>query len=152
MMGQDAETPGTSSSAGSSAPAKRPRVSLSVASSLSDLPALVSPLMAKGEEGKAVVTITSSESSEEGIWDRVKKMTLYELSRSNFLVYCDDGCLGIDKGKKEPEQSLTQKEEGEELKDDEVFEEVDINSNGGDGGHLEDVGGEEEGERDEDNE
>ena len=152
MMGQDAETPGTSSSAGSSAPAKRPRVSLSVASSLSDLPALVSPLMAKGEEGKAVVTITSSESSEEGIWDRVKKMTLYELSRSNFLVYCDDGCLGVDKEKKEPEQSLTQKEEGEELKDDEVFEEVDINSNGGDGGHLEDVGGEEEGERDEDNE
>ena len=50
-------------------------------------------------------------------WERVKKMTLYELQRSNFLVYCDDTLL-IGHGKVELE------EEEEE----DVFE-GDVNSN-----------------------
>ena len=145
-MGQlgDSPTPtseGSPGSSGSSAPAKRPRVSLSVASSLSDMPALESPLMSKKLEGKAVVTI-SSESSEDGKLEKVKRMTLFELSRSSFLVYCDDVALGLTK-----ESLEVSEDSGDEEED--VFEGgSDINSNPGGGDDRaqaekgEDVGGE----------
>ena len=108
MMGQAVVTPtkeggspGTSGSSGSSAPAKRLRVSLSVSSSLSEMPSLeMSPMMASAFLDREVVTISSE--SEEEVRKKVRKMSLYQLAATNFLVYCDDVNIGED-GKNEDE-------------------------------------------------
>ena len=100
-----------SPSSGASAPAKRVKVNLSVSSSWSDMPSLeASPIMAKTLGKKKVVTISTESEGGDVLdrkeeWERVKKMTLYELQRSNFLVYCDDALLiGHDKVELEEEE------------------------------------------------
>ena len=108
MMGQALVTPtkedgspGTSGSSGSSAPAKRMRVNLSISSSLSEMPEM-SPMMASAFLDREVVTISSE--SEEEIKKRVRKMSLYQLAATNFLVYVDDANLGEEKKKDEEEE------------------------------------------------
>ena len=108
MMGQPLVTPtkedgspGTSGSSGSSAPAKRMRVNLSISSSLSELPEM-SPMMASAFLDREVVTISSE--SEEEIKRRARKMSLCQLAATNFLIYVDDASLGVEKKKDEEEE------------------------------------------------
>ena len=94
-------SPGTSGSSGSSAPAKRMRVNLSISSSLSELPEM-SPMMASAFLDREVVTISSE--SEEEIKRKARKMSLCQLAATNFLIYVDDASLEVEKKKDEEEE------------------------------------------------
>ena len=82
--------------------------------------------MAKAFLDRAVVT-TSSESSDEEVRSKVRKMNLYQMTCANFLVYCDEVSY---RGEKVDEE-----EKGEDKE--EVFEE-ELDGNGNkDGGNAE---------------
>ena len=63
----------------------------------------MSPMMASAFLDREVVTISSDSvsESEEEIKKKVRKMSLYQLAASNFLVYVDDANLGVEKKKEE---------------------------------------------------
>ena len=160
MMGQAVATPTrtggspeATGSSGSSAPAKKLRVSLSVSSSLSEMPSLeMSPMMASAFLNREVVTI-SSESNEE-VRSKVRKMSLYQLAATNFLIYCDDVNNG-EGGKNDEEGEVFEERyddnsnksvgSGEDASDEGQEEEVDEDQGEDHEGEKEDEGhGEEE--------
>ena len=87
--------------------------------------------MASAFLDREVVTISSE--SEEEVRKKVRKMSLYQLAATNFLVYCDDVNLGED------EKTVEEGEVFEEKLDDNGNKSVGSGEEASDEGQEEDV-------------